>query len=154
MPHSVHKKPAHTETIDRILFGASFILSILGILVATYLLVYKLTGIDKMCLGNGDCATVNYSPYSEIFGIPVALLGIVAYLAIGIVYLLESRMKLLQENGRLFTFGMSLVGVIFSTYLTYIEIYKIKAICPYCVSSAVIITLIFILSIIRLVRKN
>jgi uncharacterized membrane protein len=78
----------------------------------------------------------------------------VAYLVIAAVILMEPRLKLLAENGPLLLFGMSLVGVGFSVYLTYLELYVIHAVCPFCVASAIIITLIFILAIIRLVKQT
>jgi uncharacterized membrane protein len=147
-------KTAPTNKNDLILRWASAILAILGIADATYLLIYKYSSNDRMCLGNGGCATVNYSPYSEIYGIPVALLGILAYLAIFVVLALESRWKLAEEHGRLAVFGMGLVGVLFSAYLTYIEAYVIHAYCPFCVTSAILITIIFILAIIRLIKHS
>jgi len=124
----------------------------LGVLDSIYLLIYKFSSNDKLCLGSGDCATVNYSPYSEIYGIPVSLLGVIGYAAIVAVLALESRLRLLQEYGRLANFGMSLVGVLFSAYLTYVEAFILHAYCPFCVTSAIIITVIFIVSIIRLIK--
>jgi uncharacterized membrane protein len=131
---------------------ASICLAIIGAADALYLWIYKISSNDRMCLGSGDCATVNYSPYSEIYGVPVALLGLLAYLAILAFLVLEPRWKLASESGPMAVFGMGLVGVLFSAYLTYIEFFVIYAICPFCVISAVAITLIFILAIIRLVK--
>jgi uncharacterized membrane protein len=130
------------------------ILSILGAIDALYLLIYKLTGINQMCLGNGGCHNVNFSSYSEIYGIPVSALGLVAYLVIMVIIILESRIRLAQENGPLAVFGISLIGVAFSAYLTYLEFYVIHAVCPFCITSAIVITLIFILAIIRLVKQT
>jgi uncharacterized membrane protein len=106
-----------------------------------------------MCLGSGGCHNVNFSPYSEIGGIPVSVFGIIAYLVIAGIILLEPRLKIVQENGSLAIFGISLTGVVFTAYLTWLEIYVIHAICPFCVASAVIISLIFILAIIRLIKQ-
>lgn len=131
---------------------SSILLAVLGAADALYLLIYKVSSNDRMCLGSGDCATVNYSPYSEIYGIPVALLGLLAYLLIAGLLLLEPRLALLEENGPLLVFGISLAGVAFSAYLTYIELYVINAVCPFCVISAVVVTLIFILAVIRLAK--
>jgi uncharacterized membrane protein len=140
------------DKTDKKLRWASLILAMLGVLDSIYLLIYKFSGNDKLCLGSGDCATVNYSPYSEIYGIPVSLLGVIGYAAIVAVLALESRLRLLQEYGRLANFGMSLVGVLFSAYLTYVEAFILHAYCPFCVTSAIIITVIFIVSIIRLIK--
>jgi uncharacterized membrane protein len=136
------------------LLWATAILTILGAADSLYLLIYKLTGNSRMCLGNGGCHNVNFSSYSEIYGIPVSLFGIAAYLAILSILFLEGHLKIAKENGPLAIFGISLGGVAFSAYLTYLEIYIIDAICPFCVASAVIIILIFILAIIRLVKQT
>ena len=134
---------------------ASIVLAILGGLDAAYLLIFKLTSVEAMCLGSGDCSTVNNSRYSETFGgIPVSLLGLLAYLAIIGTHALETRSRFFKQNGNLLVFGLSLVGVLFSAYLTYVEFYVIHAVCPFCVASAIIIIIIFILAIIRLIRQT
>jgi uncharacterized membrane protein len=133
---------------------ASIVTAILGGLDAAYLLIYKLTSAQAMCLGSGDCSTVNSSRYSETFGgIPVSLLGLLAYLTIIGILALETRSRFLKQNGNLLAFGLSLLGVLFSAYLTYVELYVIHAVCPFCVASAILITIIFILAIIRLIRQ-
>jgi len=147
-------KNMHTNKTSPVLFWGTLVLAILGALDAIYLYIYKLTGNPHMCLGNGGCHNVNFSPYSEINGIPVSLFGLAAYLAIICILILEARLKLAKENGPLAIFGISLGGVAFTAYLTYLEIYVINAICPFCVASAIIITLIFVLAIIRLVKQT
>jgi len=147
-------KNMHTNKTTPVLFWGTLVLAILGALDAIYLYIYKLTGNPHMCLGNGGCHNVNFSPYSEINGIPVSLFGLAAYLAIICILILEARLKLAKENGPLAIFGISLGGVAFTAYLTYLEIYVINAICPFCVASAIIITLIFVLAIIRLVKQT
>ena len=62
--------------------------------------------------------------------------------------------KIAKEYGPLAIFGISLGGVIFSIYLTYLELYVIHAVCPFCVASAIIIILLFILAILRLVKQT
>ena len=141
--------------MDKGLKWASIVTAILGGLDAAYLLIYKLTSAQAMCLGSGDCSTVNSSRYSETFGgIPVSLLGLLAYLAIIGIHALETRSRFLKQNGNLLVFGLSFVGVLFSAYLTYVELYVIHAVCPFCVASAILITIIFILAIIRLIRQT
>lgn len=147
-------KPSGKDKIAPVLYWTSAALAFLGAANALYLYIYKITSNDKMCLGSGECATVNYSAYSEVFGIPVALLGLLAYLAILGLLLLEPRLELAREYGPLAVFGLSLAGVAFSVYLTWISIYIIEAVCPFCTYSAVLITLIFILAIIRLARQT
>ncbi len=107
-----------------------------------------------MCLGNGGCHDVNFSPYSEIYGIPVSVFGILAYVVLAAIILLEPRLQIARENGPLLVFGISLVGIAFTVYLTYLELYVIHAVCPFCVASAVFITLIFIFAIIRLIKQS
>jgi uncharacterized membrane protein len=133
---------------------ASIVLAFLGAADAIYLLVLKYTQLEALCVGNHGCITVNNSLYSEIYGIPVSVFGIAAYLAIAGILLLEPRLKLAKENGPLAIFGISLAGVAFSAYLTWLEFYIIHAVCPFCIASAIIITLIFILAIIRLVKQT
>jgi uncharacterized membrane protein len=146
--------PSQTRKKKPALYWISFALAFLGALDGAYLLIYKLTNNNAMCLGNGGCHDVNFSAYSEIGGIPVSVFGIAAFLVIAGILLLEPRMKFMAENGSLAIFGISLAGVAFSAYLTWLEIYVIHAICPFCVASAVIITLIFILAIIRLFHQT
>lgn len=152
MAHRI--KLTHNDKTGPAFYWATFGLTCLGALDATYLLVYKLTNNNAMCLGNGGCHDVNFSPYAEIGGIPVSVFGIVAFLAIAGILLLEPRLKIVKENGSLAIFGISLAGVAFTAYLTWLEIYVIHAICPFCVASAVIIALIFILAIIRLIKQT
>jgi len=152
MAHRINNSPL--DKIANALYWSTVIITILGAANALYLLIYKLTGNPHMCLGNGGCHNVNFSPYSEINGIPVSVFGICAYLAILCILVLEARVKIAKEYGPLAIFGISLGGVAFTAYLTYLEIYVIHALCPFCVASAIIITFIFILAIIRLVKQN
>lgn len=125
--------------------------AIVGAIDAIYLSWIKFSHNETLCApGLGDCFTVNTSRYSEIYGIPIALFGLAAFLFIIAILLGESRCSFLQENGSLLLFGVSLIGVLYSTYLTYLEAYIILAWCPYCVLSATMITIIFITSIYRL----
>jgi uncharacterized membrane protein len=130
------------------------VLACLGILDASYLLIYKMTSNNAMCLGNGGCHDVNFSPYSQIAGIPVSLFGLGAYLALAVIPLLEGRLRIVKDNGPLTIFGISLAGTAFTGYLTWIELYVIHRLCPFCVASAIIITLIFILAVVRLVKQT
>ena len=139
--------------MDRSLYRISIGLAILGILVSIYMTIFKLTENASMCLGNGGCSVVNSSIYSEVSGIPVALIGVGGYLAILALLLIENRISLLKQNGPLFIFGLSLVGFLFTLYLVYVEIALIHALCPFCLTSQVTMTILFILSVILLVRQ-
>jgi len=128
-------------------------LAVLGLLVATYMTIYKLTDNDAMCIGSGGCSVVNASRYSEVNGIPVALLGVGGYAAILALLFLERRPGFFQENGTMILFGISLVGFLFTLYLIFVEIVLIKAYCPFCLTSQAVMTIIFILSVVRLIRQ-
>lgn len=129
-------------------------LSILGLLVSIYMTIYKVTSNDNMCLGSGDCSTVNASRYSEVNGIPVALIGVLGYAFIFGIHWLERRNGFFKQNGSMILFGVSLIGFFFTLWLVYVEIVLLnKTFCPFCVASQVTMTLIFILSIVRVIRQ-
>ena len=134
---------------------ASLILAFAGFIDACYLIWIKISQNQALCFINGgDCVSVNNSKYSEIFGIPVSVLGALTYLAIFLIFLVDQKIVFFRENGSLVVFGLALVGVMYSAYLTYIEIAVLRTICPFCVISAIIIFLIFVLSIVRLTRSQ
>lgn len=139
--------------MDRRLKQISLALVVIGLLVSIYMTIYKLTDNNAMCLGSGDCSAVNASKYSEIYGIPVALVGVAGYAAILILHLLEERGDFLRRNAILFLFGLALAGFLFTLYLIYVEIALLRALCPFCLASQAAMTLIFIISVIRLVRQ-
>lgn len=138
--------------MNKWLYRASLALVVIGLLVSVYMTIYKLTSNDSMCLGSGDCSTVNASRYSEVNGIPVAAIGILGYAAILAVLLFENRNSFFRQNGTLMIFGMALTGFIFTVWLVYVEIALLKAICPFCVTSQVAMTLLFIIAVIRLIK--
>jgi uncharacterized membrane protein len=130
---------------------AAILAAALGLLDALYLLVIKLTEDPAFCIqGIGDCWTVNTSKYSEILGVPISLLGAATYLVILLILTLENRYKILAKYGTILLFGITLSGTIYSVYLTYLEIWVIHAICPFCIISALLMLLLLIFSIIRL----
>jgi len=137
--------------MDKWLYRAALALVIVGLLVSIYMTIYKVTSNDSMCLGSGDCSTVNASRYSEVNGIPVAAIGILGYVAILGVLVFENRNSFFRQNGTLLVFGMALTGFIFTIWLIYVELALLKAICPFCVTSQVAMTIIFIISVIRLI---
>jgi uncharacterized membrane protein len=127
--------------------------AIIGWIDSIYLIFIKYANNRAFCLpGIGDCYDVNHSSYSEISGIPIALLGALGYLAILLMLWLEKKNAFFQENSQLFVFGLSLIGVLYSAYLTYIEIAVLKAICPFCVLSAISMILIFVITTARLAK--
>lgn len=128
-------------------------LSIVGLLVSLYLLWIKIYPQDPFCTGFGDCEAVNLSVYSTVRGIPVALFGALAYAAILLILLFENRIAILHEWGTVAVFGLSFAGTLYSLYLTYIELFVIYKVCPYCVTSAVVIALICVISGVVLAKR-
>ncbi len=126
----------------------SIILTIIGLLDSIYLSWLKLGRDEISCAGG--CDEVNSSIYAEIFGIPVAVLGVFAYIIILIILLLKNKNDFWNEYSTIIVFIFSLIGVIYSIYLTYLELFVIHAICPYCVVSAVVLLLLLVSSILRL----
>ena len=141
--------------MEKRLSQLAIILTVIGLLVSIYMTIYKITSNDSMCIGSGDCKTVNASRYAEVYGIPVAVLGVFGYSAILAVLLLQRRSQVdfVQQNGSLLLFGLSLTGFLFTLYLIFVEVALIKAYCPFCITSQTAMTLIFIISVIDLVRQ-
>lgn len=118
----------------------------LGIGVATYITIADSGGGSPVCLaGGGGCETVAKSSYSHIAGINVSVFGIIGYIAI------LATAFFANDTARFAGFAMALGGFGFSVYLTYLEIFNIEAICQWCVSSAVLMTILFALNTTRLI---
>ncbi|OGO34288.1 MAG: hypothetical protein A2Z16_12700 [Chloroflexi bacterium RBG_16_54_18] len=131
---------------------SSIFLAIIGLLDSLYLYWVKITNAYALCGPIGDCESVNSSRFAEIAGIPIALLGAGSYLTILGLLLLERRRYFWAEYVPLMVFGLSLVGVMYSAYLTYVEVAILKAICPYCVISAIVLVILLALATVRLLR--
>ncbi len=140
--------------MEKWLYRAGIVITLIGLAVSIYMTVYKLTDNDNMCIGSGECKTVNSSPYAEVYGIPVAAFGVGGYLAILLVLILEKKGgAFFKQNATMINFGLGLIGFLFTLYLIYLEIFVIKALCPFCVASQVAMTLLFIILVIRLVQQ-
>jgi len=139
--------------MDKRLTQITIALAIIGLLVSIYMTVFKFTGNTNMCVGSGGCTVVNSSPYSEVNGIPVAVIGIIGYIAILGTLWFERRPGFFKDNGNMIFFGLSLMGFLFTVWLIYVEIALIQALCPFCLTSQVVMTTIFILSVIRVVKQ-
>jgi len=127
----------------------------IGFLDSVYLAIIKFTQNQNLCLkGVGDCWTVNNSSYSQVFGIPLSLFGAAAYLVLFILLIGKIRLPISTVIKDQMAFGISLSGFIYSIYLTYLEIAVIKSICPFCVVSAIMMTVIFISTLWRLVHSQ
>jgi uncharacterized membrane protein len=121
-------------------------LAALGIGVATYVAISEAGGGSPVCLAGGTgCKTVAESSYSHVAGVNIAIFGIVGYA------LLLASAFVANDLARFGGFLVALGGFGYSIFLTYIEIFKIEAICQWCVASAVLMTILFLLSATRLV---
>lgn len=131
---------------------AGLVLCVLGMFVAGYMAWAELTGNETVCADTGkiNCEAVQKSAYGETFGIPVALLGLLGYMAMFGALVLEDQIELVAEYGRTAVVGMALFGVMFQTYLTYIEAAVLDRWCQWCVASFILITLILVVGIYRL----
>ncbi len=123
---------------------AMLVLAVVGLGVATYLTIIHYAGIKPACTAGESCIKVQTSQWSKLAGIPVALIGLIGYIGIVASLLAPDR-----EETRLATLGLSLTGFGFSAYLTYRELFSIHAICEWCASSAVIMTLLLAASVTR-----
>jgi uncharacterized membrane protein len=120
------------------------VLAVIGLGVASYLTYVHYSGIKPACSLGGSCEKVQTSTYSHLAGVPVALMGLIGYVSILAVLLLPD-----SERTRFATVGVTTLGFGFSLYLTYREVFSIHAICEWCVSSAVIMTLLVVLAVWR-----
>lgn len=132
---------------------AAAVLALAGVLLAAYLYLFKLGLIGTLACGTGSCETVQLSRWSRFLGVEVSLIGLLGYVALLIVALIATRPAL--EAARWPSRWLALLsgaGTLFAVYLTALELFVIHAICRWCVGSAVIITLIFVMSLLDLRR--
>ena len=124
--------------------GLSVAIAGAGLAIATYLTVAHYAGGTPVCAIAHGCAVVQKSSYSQLGGVPVALLGLLGYVAI---------LASLAGNGRrarTATAGLAFAGFGFSAWLTYVEVAELQAICIWCVGSALCMTVLAGLSAARL----
>ena len=127
------------------------LLALSGFFVALYLALYKLGYIGALTCSVGSCEQVNTSKWAMFLGLPVAMWGVGFYAVTFVAALIG-----LQErfaDSRAVALGLAALcvwGVLFSLYLTYLELFVIHAVCQWCVVSAVIVTLMCIVSILDL----
>ena len=134
----------------RALWRTMLVLTVIGLGVATYLTYIYYAGIKPLCgKGGGSCEIVQSSQYSKLAGVPVALIGLIGYVAI-----LGSLLAPEREESRFATVGFTIIGFGFSAYLTYREIFSIHHICEWCLSSAIIVAILMVLSVVRFLRAD
>ncbi len=120
-----------------------FIVAGLGFIDATFLSVEHYRGEIPPCSLTGGCETVTTSEYSKIMGIPVAYTGALYYLIVLILLILyvDLRREIFIKG----IFGLTTIGFLGSIYFTFLQFFVIKAICPYCLFSALTSTILFFL---------
>jgi uncharacterized membrane protein len=125
------------------------ILAVIGLGASIYLTYVEVTHTNAICGPVGDCNAVQSSPYAKLFGlIPIGLVGAVGYIAIFVTWLWRRlRSDSSAKAAGPIMFAMALFGTLFSVYLTYLELFVIHAVCIWCLSSAVIITVLMLLSL-------
>jgi uncharacterized membrane protein len=124
-------------------------LAVIGLAIAGYLTWVHYAGLQPICVGGGGgCERVQSSQWADLAGIPVALLGLLGYAVI------LASLALPDELGRQAAALVALVGFGFSAWLTFVELTKIHAICQWCVASAVLMTLLAIVSVTRVLRVD
>jgi len=123
-------------------------LALAGIFISLYLTLYKIGVIGELSCSIGSCETVNTSKWSRFLGLPVAAWGLLFYLDLFAIALIGMFPRF--ENERVISIVLvaeTVVGVLFSAWLTYLELAVIHAICIWCVTSAVIVTVILVVSV-------
>ncbi len=133
--------------LDRRLRWVSFVVALIGLGAAGYL-TYTKYAHDGICGVSGGCTVVQTSTWSELVGIPVSVIGVVGYVAILASLLAPQRLELV----RLGLVVMTGIGFLFSLYLMYRAYITLEAFCPFCTTSAVCQTLLFVLSTTRFLR--
>jgi uncharacterized membrane protein len=124
-------------------------LALIGVAIAGYLTWVHYAGLKPFCVGGGgSCERVQSSQWADLAGVPVALLGLIGYTTILV------SLALPEELGRQAAALVALVGFGFSAWLTYVELTKINAICQWCVASAIVMTLLAIVSVTRVLRVD
>ncbi|HET9126321.1 MAG TPA: vitamin K epoxide reductase family protein [Solirubrobacteraceae bacterium] len=126
---------------SRALRRVMLVIAALAILLTIYLVYVHYSGARPICTSRGGntCLKVQTSVWSKVGPVPVSLIGLIGYIAIFLSLLAPDR-----DETRVLTLGMTLFGVCFSGYLTYRELFTLHEICEECVTSAVLVTLLFI----------
>jgi uncharacterized membrane protein len=123
-------------------------LALAGIFISLYLTLYKLGVIGELSCSIGSCETVNTSKWSRFLGLPVAGWGLLFYFEVFVIAVLGTFPRFEEERAiSLLLVFEAAIGVLFSAWLTYLELGVIHAICIWCVTSAVIVTAILFVSV-------
>jgi uncharacterized membrane protein len=131
------------------------LLALVGFFLALYLWLHQIGVGGELKCGTGGCDTVQASRWARVLGIPVAAYGVAGYAAILAVALAALQPAALERRRpALLLAALATGGVVFSAWLTYLELFVIRAICRWCVGSAVTITIIWLVTLAGLRRKD
>jgi uncharacterized membrane protein len=123
------------------------LVALAGIFVALYLALYKLGYIGTLVCSVGSCETVQTSKWATMFGIPIAVWGVGYYIGVLALALIGMTPAFAERRSvSLVLAAITTFGVIFSTWLTYLELWVIDAICQWCVVSAILSLILCVLS--------
>jgi uncharacterized membrane protein len=128
--------------------------ALIGLGVAAYLAYVEMQSVQPFCGPVGNCEAVQSSSYARLWGIlPIGVLGAIGYVSILVAWWSgRQRWGWVSNYAPIALYGMALFGTIFSVYLTYLEIFVIKAVCIWCISSAIIIALLLFFSLASTLR--
>lgn len=124
------------------------LIALIGLFTALYLTLYKIGVIGTMVCAVGSCETVQLSRWSTLFGVPVAVWGVGYYAAV--VGLATAGLQDRWSDSQALSLGFVALtgwGVLFSAWLTYLELFVIRAICQWCVFSAILATTLFVIAL-------
>ena len=119
------------------------LLALVGVALASYLLYVRWAGATLVCT-TGGCETVQASSYSKLLGVPVALLGLGAYVTIFVTSLFRN------DLARTAAVSVALAGIGFAAYLLYVQLAVINAVCEWCLGSDALVTVLAVLTLLRL----
>lgn len=130
-------------------------LALAGIFVALYLLLYKIGIVGNLSCSIGSCETVNTSKWAVLLGAPVAAWGVVFYVVTFSLALVSLQDRYADSCGMSkLLVTVSGIGVVFSAWLTFLELFVIHAICQWCVISAIIVTSILVIAVLDLAEQK
>jgi uncharacterized membrane protein len=147
MEAQVEQPAGASAPAEGTLRGIATFAATLGAGVATYIAIADSGGGSPVCVGGSHgCETVAGSSYSHLLGVNIAIFGVVGYL------LLFAAAMLRGDGARMGGFLVALVGFGYSVFLTYLELFVIDAVCQWCVFSAILMTVLFAVNAMRMVR--
>jgi len=124
------------------------LVALIGVFLSLYLTMFKLGYIGTLACGSGSCETVQLSKWGDFLGVPVAAWGVGYYAIVlglafaGVQVRYESSARL--TNWLVYVTG---AGMLFSLWLTYLELFVIHALCRWCLGSAAMTLVLFLLAL-------